>query len=108
MPKTPAPAEPDYDGSEDEFHHAGERYVGSQDTPEFRAWLEDLERRRGPAPLDQSRPGGLLHFSVGTRKFVGRMMTPEFRAWDQRQRRRTHASIARCLERARSPEHDNS
>ena len=61
-----------------------------------------------PAPLDRSRPGGLLHFSVGTRKFAGRMMTPEFRAWDERQRRRIQASIARCLERARSPEHDNS
>ena len=80
-PEPPPPAEPDD--------------VGSQDTPGFHAWLEDLERRRGPAPLDRSRPGGLLNFSVGTRKFVGRTMTPEFRAWDERQRRRTHASYQR-------------
>ena len=41
----PPPAEPDYDGSEDEFHYGGESYVGSQKTPEFRAWRERQHRR---------------------------------------------------------------
>ncbi len=104
----PPPAEPDYDGSEDEFHYGGESYVGSQDTPEFRAWLEDLERRRGPLPLDESRPGCLIECIVGERKFTGRLLTPEFRAWRERQHRRTEASIARCLERVRSAEHDKT
>ncbi len=104
----PPPAEPDYDGSEDEFHYGGESYVGSQDTPEFRAWLEDLERRRGPLPLDDSRPGCLIECIVGERKFTGRLMTPEFRAWRERQHRRTEASIARCLDRVRSAEHDKT
>ena len=93
----PPKAVPDYDGSEDEFHYGGEAYVGSQKTPEFRAWLEDLERRLGPVPLDKSRPGCLIECNVSGRKFVGRLMTPEFRAWDERQSRRTEASIARCL-----------
>ncbi len=35
-----------YDGSEDEFHYGGETYVGSQDTPEFRAWDERQKRRK--------------------------------------------------------------
>ncbi len=52
----PPPAEPDYDGSEDEFHYGGEAYVGSQKTPEFKAWLEDLERRLGPVPLGPEPP----------------------------------------------------
>ena len=104
----PPPAEPDYDGSEDEFHYGGESYVGSQDTPEFRAWLEDLERRRGPLPLDDSRPGCLIECIVGERKFTGRLMTPEFRAWRERQHRRTEASIARCLDRVRNAEHDKT
>ena len=45
-----APGEPEaessYDGSEDEFHYGGETYVGSQDTPEFRAWDERQKRRK--------------------------------------------------------------
>ena len=42
----PAPAESGYDGSEDEFHYGGETYVGSRDTPEFRAWDERQKRRK--------------------------------------------------------------
>ena len=91
-----------YDGGEDEFHHCGEAWVGSQETPGFEAWLEDLERRVGPVPLDGSRDGRLLECSVSGRRFVGDLKTPEFRAWRERQRRRTEDSIARCLDRARS------
>ena len=91
-----------YDGSEDEFHYGGEAYVGSQETPEFRAWLEDMERRFGPVPIDDGRPGSLNECSVSGRTFIGRLTTPEFRAWRERQHRRTEASIARCLERAAS------
>ena len=98
----PPPAKPDYDGSEDEFYYCGEVYVGSQETPEFEAWLEDLERRLGPVPLDESRDDSLLECNVSGRKFVGDLMTPEFRAWRERQRRRTEESIARCLDRAGS------
>ena len=104
----PPPAEPDYDGSEDEFHYGGEAYVGSQKTPEFKAWLEDLERRLGPVPLDQSRPDCLIDCTVGDRTFTGRLTTPEFRAWRERQHRRTEASIARCLDRAGTPHHDKT
>ena len=96
-PWEPQPAGSGYDGSEDESHYCGEAYVGSQKTPEFRAWLEGLERRLGPVPLDKSRAGCLIECNVSERKFVGRLMTPELRAWDERQSRRTEASIARCL-----------
>ncbi len=35
-----------HDGSEDEFHYAGERvFVGLPDTPRFKAWRERLRRR---------------------------------------------------------------
>ena len=98
----PQPAESDYDGSEDEFHYRGEVYAGSQETPEFRAWLEDMERRFGPVPLDESRDGSPIECNVSGRKFVGRLATPEFRVWRERQRRRTEASIARCLDGAGS------
>ena len=91
-----------YDGSEDELHYGGEAYVGSQETPGFRAWLEDMERRFGPVPIDDGRPGSLNECSVSGRTFIGKLTTPEFRAWRERQHRRTEASIARCLERARS------
>ena len=102
-PWEPPPAvKPDYDGSEDEFHYGGEAYVGSQETPEFKAWLEDMERRFGPVPIDDGRPGSLNECSVSGRTFIGRLTTPEFRAWRERQHRRTEASIARCLDRARS------
>ena len=114
----PPPAEDDYDGSEDEFHYGGECYVGSQETPEFRAWLEDLERRLGPVPLDQSLPGCLIDCTVSGRTFTGRLMTPEFRAWRERQHRRAEASTARCLTAAEpramtkhdspQPEHDKT
>ena len=67
-PEPPAPAEPDYDGSEYEFHHAGESYVGSQDTPGFRAWLEhdpfglkqcrSHSLNRHPGPRLSSPPSG--------------------------------------------------
>ncbi len=104
----PPPEEDDYDGSEDEFHYGGEAYVGSQETPEFRAWLEDLERRLGPVPLDQSHPDCLNRCTVNERIFVGRLMTPEFRAWDERQHRRAEASIDSLIDSAGTPEHDKT
>ena len=61
-----------------------------------------MERRFGPVPIDDGRPGSLNECSVSGRTFIGRLTTPEFRAWRERQHRRTEASIARCLERARS------
>ncbi|MCY3670830.1 MAG: hypothetical protein OXH14_07080, partial [Alphaproteobacteria bacterium] len=91
---------PDYDGSEDEFHYGGEVYVGSQETPEFRAWLADKERRFGPVPMDEGGEGGLIDCHVSGRKFVGKLPSPEYTAWRQRQHRRTEESIARCLDRA--------
>ena len=104
-PWQPPPAiESDYDGSEDEFHYGGEVYVGSQKTPEFRAWLEDLERRLGPVPLDDSLPGHLIDCTIGDRTFTGRPMTPEYRAWREKQDRRTEASSAR---RPTAPETPN-
>ena len=103
-PWEPPPAvKPDYDGSEDEFHYGGEAYIGSQETPEFRAWLEDMERRFGPVPIDDGRPGSLNECSVSGRTFIGKLMTPEFRAWRERQHRRTEESLARCLDRAGKP-----
>ena len=102
-PWEPPPAvKPDYDGSEDEFHYGGEAYVGSQETPEFRAWLEDMERRFGPVPIDDGRPGSLNECSVSGRTFIGKLTTPEFRAWRERQHRRTEESLARYLDRAGS------
>ena len=45
-----------------EFHYGGEVYVGSQETPEFKAWLAEVERRAGPRPQGPrpSRPTGLM------------------------------------------------
>ncbi len=99
-PELPPPAESGYDGSEDETHHCGEVYAGSQETPGFEVWLEDLERRFGPVPLDGSRDGSLPECNVSGRKFVGDLMTPEFRAWRERQRRRTEEALACCLDRS--------
>ena len=96
----PRPYVSDYDGSEDEFHYGGEVYVGSQETPEFRAWLADKERRFGPVPMDEGGEGGLIDCHVSGRKFVGKLPSPEYTAWRQRQHRRTEESIARCLDRA--------
>ena len=83
---------------------AARLYVGSQKTPEFRAWLEDLERRLGPVPLDDSLPGHLIDCTIGDRTFTGRPMTPEYRAWREKQDRRTEASSAR---RPTAPETPN-
>ena len=98
----PEPGEPDYDGSEDEFHYGGEAYVGSQETPGFREWSEDMERRFGPVPMDDGRAGSLNECSASGRTFIGKLATPEFRAWRERQHRRTEESLARCLDRAAS------
>ncbi len=98
----PGPYVSDYDGSEDEFHYCGQVWAGSQETPEFRAWFEELERRFGPVPLDESRDDSLLDCYVGERKFVGRLPSPEFSAWREKQHRRTEESLARTLERVRN------
>ena len=102
----PDPYVSDYDGSEDEFHYGGEVWAGSQETPEFRAWLEDKERRFGPVTMDMGGEGGLIDCYVGERKFVGRLPSPEFSAWHERQNRRTEESLARTLERARNARPD--
>ncbi len=54
------------------------------------------------------RPDCPIDCIVGGRKFAGRLVTSEFRAWHERQERRTEASIARCLDRAASTEHDKT
>ncbi len=97
----PGPYVSDYDGSEDEFHYGGEVYAGSQETPEFRAWLEKMERRFGPVTIGGGL-GGLIDCHVSGRKFVGKLPSPEYTAWRERQHRRTEASLARTLERARN------
>ncbi len=99
----PRPDVSDYDGGEDEFHYGGEVWAGSQETPEFRAWLEDKERRFGPVPIDDGREGSLNECSVNGRTFIGKLTTPEFKAWYARQRRHTDEFLARCLVRARNP-----
>ena len=91
----PRPYVSDYDGGEDEFHYGGEVYVGSQETPEFRAWLADLERRAGPLPWDSDR---LLSSSIGERLFVGDLDSPEYREWHERQDRRDIEELERWLD----------
>ena len=55
-------AESGCDGNEDEFHYGGETYVGSQDTPEFRAWDEQQKRRKEPpSPAASKPPAGAEH-----------------------------------------------
>ena len=83
-----------YDGSEDEFHYGGEVYVGSQETPEFRAWLADLERRTGPLPRDSDR---LLSSMIGERLFIGDLDSPEYHEWHERQDRRDIEELERWL-----------
>ncbi len=97
----PDPYVSNYDGSEDEFHYGGEVWAGSQETPEFRAWLEDKERRFGPVTIGGGL-GGLVDCHVSGRKFVGKLPSPEYTAWRERQHRRTEASLARTLDRARN------
>ena len=77
-------------------------YDGSEERPGFREWSEDMERRFGPVPMDKGGEGGPVKCSVSGRKFVGRLPSPEFTAWRERQHRRTEASIARSLDRARN------
>ena len=89
-PWQPPPAiESDYDGSEDEFHFRSEVYVGSQKTPEFRAWYAEQERRFGPlVPDEDDYDGSEDESHWGDRKYVGRLDTPEYSAWCERQDRR--------------------
>ncbi len=101
----PDPYVSDYDGSEDEFHYGGEVWAGSQETPEFRAWLENMERRFGPVTIGGGL-GGLIDCHVSGRKFVGKLPSPEYTAWRERQHRRTEASLARTLDRARNARPD--
>ena len=100
-PWEPPPAvKPDYDGSEDEFHYGGEAYVGSQETPEFRAWLEDMERRFGPVPIDDGRPGSLNECSVSGRTFIGKLDDPRVQGM-ARKAAPPHGSLYRPLSRTR-------
>ena len=83
------PAESGYDGSEDEYRYRGQTWVGSQDTPEFRAWLEEQKRHFGPLATDENDyDGSEDEYNFGARKYVGKLTTPEFEAWLERQRRR--------------------
>ena len=91
----PRPYVSDYDGGEDEFHYGGEVYVGSQETPEFRAWLADVERRAGPLPWDSDR---LLSSMIGERLFVGDLDSPEYHEWHERQDRRDREELERWLD----------
>ena len=81
-------AEDGHDGSEDEFHHAGEVWKGSIAAPGFREWPGDLERRVGRIPMKEGEEGRLIECNVGGRMFIGPPDTPEFEAWRERQRRR--------------------
>ena len=84
-----------YDGSEDEYHYFDEVYVGSQETPEFRAWHAEQERRFGPLVPDEDVCDGSEDvYYFGERQYVGRLTTPEFRDWLARQERREAADIA--------------
>ena len=91
-PDQPVAGPPDpetgYDGSEDEFHYAGEVWKGSIAAPGFREWLGDLERRFGLIPMKEGEEGRLIECNVGGRMFIGPPDTPEFEAWRERQRRR--------------------
>ena len=64
----------------------GEVWAGSQETPEFRAWLEDMERRFGPVTIGGGL-GGPIDCHVGGRKFVGKLPSPEYTARRERQHR---------------------
>ena len=55
-------------------------YVGSQDAPEFRAWLEEQK------PDENDYDGSEDEYNFGARKYVGKLTTPEFEAWLERQR----------------------
>ncbi len=84
-----------YDGSEDEYHCFDEVYAGSQETPEFRAWHADQERRFGPlVPDEDACDGSEDAYHFGARQYVGWLTTPEFRDWLARQERREAADIA--------------
>ena len=91
-PDEPVAGPPDpetgYDGSEDEFHYAGEVWKGSIAAPGFREWLGDLERRVGLIPMKEGEEGRLIECNVGGRMFIGPPDTPEFKAWRERQRQR--------------------
>ena len=84
-----------YDGSEDEYHFHDQVYVGSQETPEFRAWHAEQERRFGPlVPDEDAYDGSEDVYNFGERQYVGRLTTPAFRDWLARQERREAADIA--------------
>ncbi len=77
-----------HDGSEDEFHHAGEAWKGSIAAPGFREWPGDLERRFGLIPTREGDEGRPIECHVGGRMFAGPPDMREFKAWRERQRRR--------------------
>ena len=107
-PDEPVAGPPDpetgYDGSEDEFHYAGEVWKGSIAAPGFREWLGDLERRVGLIPMKEGEEGRLIECHVGGRMFIGKPDTPEFEAWRERQRQREEREREEAAARA----HDTS
>ena len=93
----PRPYVSDYDGSEDEFHYGGEVYVGSQETPEFKAWLAEVERRAGPLPKDPDHPDRPVSCTFDERQFIGDLNSPEYREWRDRHQRRVTEELERLL-----------
>ena len=93
----PRPYVSDYDGSEDEFHYGGEVYVGSQETPEFKAWLAEVERRAGPVPKDPDHPDRPVSCTFDERQFIGDLNSPEYREWRDRHQRRVTEELERLL-----------
>ena len=92
-PDPPPPMESGYDGGEDEFHYRSETYTGSQNTPQFRAWLAAQQRRFGPLVADEDEyDGSEDEYNFGERRYVGKLTTPAFAAWLERQERREAAA----------------
>ena len=101
----PRPEESGYDGSEDEYRYRDRTYVGSQDAPEFRAWLEEQKRRFGPLMADENDyDGSEDEYNFGARKYVGKLTTPEFEAWLERQRGREAERRAAGLCEGKGPD----
>ncbi|MDE0717421.1 MAG: hypothetical protein OXH64_05720, partial [Rhodospirillaceae bacterium] len=87
-----------YDRSEDEFHYGGEVWTDNRETPGFREWSADMERRFGPLVPDEADYDGsedVEHY--GDRKYVGKSGAPEHRAWVERQDRREEREEALAL-----------
>ena len=72
-------------------------YVGSQETPEFKAWLAEVERRAGPLPKDPDHPDRPVSCTFDERQFIGDLNSPEYREWRDRHQRRVTEELERLL-----------